>query len=178
MVYDAIMGVGKTPQITADVLVNPYSLQYDDVTQLAFPQVTLGGGMSEINTVLNVTNPNVDYAYLAASGFATYQINKTTAGTTTAYITYSFGKDMIFRGSTFYYNSSGSVITIQSSFDGVNWFDVTSTSSDGNHTLLLTDLRFKFIRIKADITGTTGGTDFRLVKFQTDTKQLQQDYRY
>lgn len=175
MVFDHVMGVGKTPQVTQTPLINPYSLQFDDITAMAFPVVSLGAGSSVVNNnpVFNITNPNLDWYFIASSGFSIFQINKTSGGFAVSTITWDLGKEIIVRGISSNYNSSNdSVVTLQGSSDGLTWENYASSAANGTTSLTISDKKFRYLRYSLNIQGTTGGVDIRFLKLQADTKQL------
>lgn len=60
--YDAIMGVGRSPQITSDIVLNPYSLGKTDISEIA--SLNTEATNTDINTktgnIRDIINENFD----------------------------------------------------------------------------------------------------------------------
>lgn len=58
MAFDYLMGVGRTPQITQDVNINPYSAYIDDICQAGTISSSYTGNLNETGVLNNLINPN------------------------------------------------------------------------------------------------------------------------
>lgn len=127
--FDSVMGVGKTPQITADVTYNPYSVTFDDITPAIMGKSVIGANTTESGSLINVLNPNFDF--IANEPYA-----MSCTGTNTNYITWDLGRSLFLRGVSLYYDSApgtintGTHLIFQYSTDGINWISVETTTNN------------------------------------------------
>jgi hypothetical protein len=155
MPFDVILGMGKTPQITEDIAINPYSLYLDDVTGLIVPTATLDAGLTTEGSLINPLNPNFDYITNNP-----YAITNDQQGAKTAVVKLDFGKKIIARGITILFSlgkspaqvngGSVSTITISASSDGSTYTDletISNTTTETNFTKTYTFQTLRSIKI-------------------------------
>lgn len=174
MAFDTIMQVGKTPQVTADIAINPYTLQ-DDVTYLAFP--TLSGGTPAGGSLLNVINPNFDYiTYIAC------QVNS--IGGTTFRVLFDLGKSLQLRGVLLYFadvQAGGGALstgTIECSKNGIDWellqsytFPAVGVNTTTEHTFTTQDKEMRYFRVSHTTASDSNGMIFNSVQFKLSNIQ-------
>lgn len=89
MPFDPILGVGRSPQVTADVIVNSYAIQNIDIASSSKTDTSYSAGVSSSGFITDIVNDNFDLS----SGDA-YRIvfNSLTTGTHTAKLTFDLSK--------------------------------------------------------------------------------------
>lgn len=177
--FDPILGMGKTPRITQDVTtLNPYSIYMDDISALAFVTSTLGAGFTKTGSELNVCNPNFDYVNNEALGFNAAG----GTGATTCTLLLDLGKELVIRGTTFYFSvgpsdAGNKVTTVQVSKDNVTYTTletVTTTETAATfYTKTYPDQSYRYLKISFTKDNTVGTSlSVRQIVLKVDSKQL------
>lgn len=151
MAFDIILGMGKTPQVTEDIAINPYSLYLDDVTGLIVPTATLDAGLTTEGSLINPLNPNFDYI-----NNNPYAITNDEQGTQTGIVNLDLGKKIITRGITILFSlgrspaqaggGSVSTITISATSDGSTYTDLETISNTTTETNFTKTYTFQILR--------------------------------
>jgi len=172
--WDSLNGVGKTPQVTADISLNPYSLNYDDVLGLITPTVTITGGI-QAGSIVNVLNPNFDYVSLTPFRFSANSNQS-------AVITFDLGRNLNLRGTLLYFQLDGGSGTdntnavIEGTSDGLT-FETFETITKGSGTQLYTktylDKKYRYLRITINLVsaGNTAGFTFNTAQIKISNLQ-------
>jgi hypothetical protein len=174
--YDPIMGVGKTPQITQDVTnINPYGIVLDDITPLIFPRESFETDWTvTAGSIINPITNGFDYVANVA-----YSVHKATSiPARTANIIYDLGKSLSLRGIVAYAlldQASGTgTVYFEGSNDGTTYETFTSYAFfDGEQTTSIGDKRLRYLRIR--LLGDAGSVlNFTLnrLQLQIDSNQL------
>lgn len=175
MVYDPVMNVGKTPQITSDLAINPLNI-YDDVTPLCFPILDIsGGGITVTGSLVNVINPNFDYN-------ANTAFNGSANATRSFVITFDLGKTLVLRGILLYFQMQGASgtdstnVVIDISSDGINYITLETVikgSGTQNFTKTYTDTQLRVLRLTVNIVsgGNTAGFTFNTMQLKMSPVQ-------
>jgi hypothetical protein len=161
--WDSIMNVGKTPQITSDMVTNPYFNGVDDISHLLFGYVAQLGNTTSFKGNINaVTNPN--FFYDIAGGVYAVLFTCGNAGTDTI-LQFDIGRKLIIRGiSLFYGENDGGVnvtVNLETSEDGANWVTQSSMLASGvnvGNTLTARDVIASKIRIRLSMPSGLGAT--------------------
>ncbi len=172
MVFDTVMGVGKTPQITQDISLNPYNAYFDDVAGLIGLDLSLGANTTIQGNIFNFLNPNVSYWDIAATTVTNFV--HAVAGTDTTIFTLNLGKELIIRNIGLYIFCNGTNTTaLQISRDGRTWETLqTFASGGGVYTqATYTDKIFKFLRFSIALNG-SASTEIKHLEMRIDSKQL------
>lgn len=145
---EAVMGVMKIPQVTADINLDPYLYAQGDITNMVAPHSLINTDpLPTDGSMLNPINPAFDYVTYVA-----FSVGGTTTSTNPVYITYDLGKNINVRALSIYFEmttASSQRIVIQVSSDGVNWIDKkTYDDVTAPETALITDSQVRYFRIK------------------------------
>jgi len=157
--FDAIMGVGKTPEITKSFTSNPYQTIGEEVTNVSVITTQLSGNHSITEgSIINITNPFFDYVANNA-----LVISRTTMGSGTSYLTIDLGRELVLRAIEMYFENGGyttETITVacQTSKDGTIYeedSDIASDSDTGGteYTKVWKDKVCRYIRIRLTSAG-------------------------
>lgn len=182
--WDPIMQVGKTPQITADANLNPYTIAQDDISQLAFPYlVSAGSSITFTGSVLNLTNQFYDYSVTDTIDLW----DSSGAGSSSdTIITFDLGKAINVRGVSLLIASdrnstdSNSTVYLEGSQDGITWIELDSRINPNTsgtktfYTMQASDSRFKTLRIRVDWSAGSGGAHhvyLERLRIWVDSKQ-------
>jgi len=179
--WDPIMQVGKTPQITSDANLNPYSISQDDISQLFYIFLSqTGTGSTATGSALNLTNTYYDYTVTPA-----LRINQSGTGGTDTIVTADCGKVLNVRGISLMIQHNhmsvdrDATIYIEGTEDGINWiqyisYPIPDVLTDTQDTLSMSDKRFKTMRIRIAYSGALGGAfylDLNKLRIWVDSKQ-------
>lgn len=133
--WDPIMAVGKTPQVTESLAANPITSQGDEITQGLY--LTLSGQYDTlVGSVLAVTDPFFDYV----GSDAMVWTNKINASNTsdTVTLTIDLGKLVYLRGITLYMvadtggNANTTYFYLEGTQDGTTWTSLDEELYAGN----------------------------------------------
>jgi hypothetical protein len=177
--WDPIMQVGKTPQITADITSNPYlTPSSEEITSVLYLYATLGSGatIQSGTSVLAITDQFIDYL----TGTPCI-VNINQANPSTSYVTADIGKNVFIRGITLYFSKAGSTaggnsITLEISDDGTNWSTLQTlglTALNVEDTFNQNNVRGRYLRIRMEYGGggSNLGITLRKLRVWLDSKQ-------
>lgn len=174
--YDYIMSVGKTPQITEHLryAYSPTSVLTEDITSIAVASETTSITNLQ-GSIFNITNPAYDYTIPQCARYY--------MGTGTATITYNFTNITALRGITvYYYTTTGGVstgtIAFDGSSDGITWenYETANVLVNTNSTKVYQDKEIKYFRIVITLSGAAAEVGIRAVRFIMNSEK--QSYLY
>jgi len=156
MPFDSILGVGRSPQVTADLILSPYALINSDISNSAEVTEVLDTITAPAGDKKNIVNPDFD-----STTFAAYQlvVNHTVNELRTNVLTFDFSKIIYMRNLLFTFattrpGTSSFTITIACDYstDGIRWLPLnqishkTPTSLIDDYVYGLSFFQTRFIR--------------------------------
>jgi len=163
MVYNAILGVGRDPQVTNDFVSDPSGVGFD-----LLPLMYVNDeGSGSTGQLLNVINPYFDYTNNTAFEWVvtTPQQNQVFG--------YALPKNCYIKNLSILYSlaiTTSATVLIQVSEDGRTWQTIeTRTTAATDRIATFEKLRFKFIRF--DVTLTSSTFTLKRIELKSDPYQ-------
>lgn len=177
MVYDALNGVGRLPQVTQDFISDPGGIGFDLGAIMVSKETQIQG--TKEGSLLNSINPNFDIV-----NFSAFNVQNTSNGTFTQILDFDLRKVIYLRpiNCVTYQGSGGAttapVLDISVSIDGINFTSIYNNTSAGGtigSPLVVTTspTKAKIIRITSQTSRISGTAIFALQRLEVKSDPIQ-----
>lgn len=186
MPFDSIMGVGRSPQITKDFVINPYSFSQLDIAPNSIVKIdSAAGSTGEIGKPKNVVDSSFTTDDLAYS----FSTTDTSGTNKSVFFIFDLGREFFIRDASFNLQVDITNMTLGStntsarkeiSNDGLTWTSINAdmiASIVGtylyNATYQMRYFKARFLRIEHIYNVTSGYIKVNLFKFVANLDNLQ-----